>query len=238
MEATNKRILIVEDNDGLRILTNKILETAKYEVVEARNGVEAIKILSMYDDIGLILLDIMMPRMNGVEFLEKIQELKADQGFKVCMLSAKEQDKDVKSCLVKGADDYIIKPMDRDLLLEKVKILLDNIGNYKFASIVAKLSGKVLRLESSIDVKIVAISENEIKFLTPLEIPCGAKVQLDSEKLNLVLGKNRPLLLRVYKSESERNGKGFVSRGSFIGLTEETYKRIRSITTRGEDLDE
>jgi DNA-binding response OmpR family regulator len=236
MVIIKKRILIVEDNHGLRILIRKILEKADYETEEASNGSEAIRILSKHDDIGLILLDIMMPVMNGIEFLEKSKHLKSQLGFKTCMLSAKEQDRDVKDCLLKGADDYIIKPMDQDLLLEKVKILIEGTGNYKFASISARLTGKILRLESSINIKIIAITESELMFITPLELPYGAKVQLESERLNIAFEKKIPLLLRVYKSE--KNGKNFMTRASFIGLKEETYKRIRSITTSGRALDE
>lgn len=236
MSSNNIKVLVVEDTLTLRVITKKMLEAAGYEVHEASNGEEGLRMLSMFTDIKLVFLDVMMPKMDGEEFLKRTIELKKELGFKICMLTAKEQDQDVKEFLVKGADDYLIKPIDRDLILEKAKILTQGIGNYMFASIVTKFEAKILRVNSFIDVFITNMSESEIKFTSTVDLPIGAKIQLQCDQLGLIIGSMKPVVLRIY--QCERSGRDFNCRASFVGLREETCKKIRSVTTRGEALDE
>lgn len=230
-----KKILIVEDNDALRTYLKRALERAGYQVLESINGEAGLNILSMYKDISLILLDIMMPQMNGIEFLENVSELKKNSEFKICMTTAKEQMKDIRECLFKGADDYLVKPIDKDLLLEKVNILIHGISENKFAILKMELAGKILRESSNLDIEIEGMSESEVIFYVDLELPVGAKIQMESEFVENITGELGPTLFRVYKTE--RDLKRFKIWATFIGLKEEAYKKIRSVTTKGEYLD-
>lgn len=125
---SNIKILVIEDSNALRIIAKKMLENANYEVLEASNGSDGLKIISMFNDIKLVFLDVMMPTMGGEEFLERIKTIKSEMGFKICMLTSKDLYLDVKKFLIKGADDYIVKPLDKDVFIEKAKILTQGIG--------------------------------------------------------------------------------------------------------------
>ena len=232
-----QKILIVEDVDHIRLLIRKTLERAGYEVEEASNGKEALKAIQLDEEIFLILLDYMMPRMSGIDFLKRVKEFKREYGFFVLMLTAKSTMEDIKDCLVAGADDYIIKPMDRDVLLEKVKLFFDQRGLGKFNTIYTSFKGEVLKTTSNIVVLVVAVSETELSFESTEEIPAGARVKMQSNYLDRVLEEPVDFYLRVYAIEKEGNKK-WKGRGTFIALQEDIAKKIRALTMGGANLHE
>lgn len=114
MEAT---ILVVDDDIEIARAIRLLLEKEKYEVIEAHDGVAALEVL-MNTDVHLILLDIMMPKLDGLSALMKIRE---NQNIPVLILSAKTQDTDKITGLLLGADDYITKPYHPPELIARVK---------------------------------------------------------------------------------------------------------------------
>jgi CheY-like chemotaxis protein len=118
-QAAKKRILVVDDNLQSRKLMKGILEFDGYEVVTVEGGEEAIEFLSMDKDIDLIITDMFMPFMLGVELVE---HLKGDQNTKEIPLLGISAHLDKKGEV--EVDDFINKPIVRELLLEKVKKLV------------------------------------------------------------------------------------------------------------------
>ncbi len=110
-------ILIVEDNKEIAILLKDFLEKENYIVSVAESGEKA---LSLYEKYGarLILLDIMLPGMDGFNVCSKIRE---NSNTPIIILSAKTDKEDKLNGIVLGADDYIEKPIDIDILVAKVK---------------------------------------------------------------------------------------------------------------------
>ncbi|MFM9413780.1 response regulator transcription factor [Peptococcus simiae] len=117
------RITVVEDETAIRELIRLNLELAGYEVQEAKDGLEALNLIRN-DRPDLVLLDIMMPKMDGYTLLE---ELKKDQVAVIC-LTAKDSVQDKVKGLEMGADDYITKPFDSMELLARVKAVLRRTG--------------------------------------------------------------------------------------------------------------
>ncbi|WP_299016968.1 response regulator [uncultured Photobacterium sp.] len=113
------KILLVDDDTELTALLTDILEMEGFEIIEANNGEQG---LSKVDDsIDLILLDVMMPKMNGTEMLRKLRE---QHSTPVLMLTAKGEEIDRVLGLELGADDYLPKPFsDRELLARMRAIL-------------------------------------------------------------------------------------------------------------------
>lgn len=102
------RVLIADDEAEIRQLLRLYLEKDGYEVVEADNGEKALSLIRG-GDIGLVLLDVMMPGLTGYQV---IQKMRADSNIPVIMISAKGQDEDKILGLDLGADDYIAKPFN------------------------------------------------------------------------------------------------------------------------------
>ena len=115
-----QKILVVDDDKEILFSLSKLLEYDRFEVVQARDGIEALEQLDK-EKPDLILLDIMMPKLDGISALMKIRE---SNHLPVIVLSAKTQDSDKVYGLTMGADDYICKPYNPAELSARVKALL------------------------------------------------------------------------------------------------------------------
>lgn len=114
-------ILVVEDNRHTRILLQAILENANYTVYTAPNGEEALEVLNK-EHIDLVVLDIMMPVMDGYEFTKTLRQ--NDNNMPILMVSAKQEPSDKHKGFLVGTDDYITKPIDEEEMLLRIKALL------------------------------------------------------------------------------------------------------------------
>ena len=119
------KILILEDEIGIRSFVSINLKREGYEVIEAGTGSEAIEKLDSETNISLALLDIMLPDMNGIDVCRYIREKYENMG--VIMLTAKSQEDDKIEGFVAGADDYIIKPFSIKELLFRVSALIRRV---------------------------------------------------------------------------------------------------------------
>jgi signal transduction histidine kinase/CheY-like chemotaxis protein len=121
-----KKILIVDDDIRNIFALSSLLTENGFDIIASYNGEEALKELENDIDIDIILMDIMMPIMDGYETIEKIRNDKRFKKIPIIALTAKAQKKDREKCLNKGANDYISKPIDEEQLLQLMKIWLIN----------------------------------------------------------------------------------------------------------------
>lgn len=112
-----KKILIIEDDINIHNLIKEMLVENNYDVIDAYSGTEAILILEQ-KSVDLILLDLMLPGLNGEEIIKKIKDIP------IIVLSAKISNEDKINCLLNGANDYITKPFNTDELLARIKVQL------------------------------------------------------------------------------------------------------------------
>ena len=115
------KILVVDDESRMRKLVHDFLAREGYEVLEAGDGEEALDIFYQQKDIALLVLDIMMPRINGFEVC---REIRKTNNIPIIMLSAKGETFDKVLGLELGADDYMIKPFETKELVARVKAVL------------------------------------------------------------------------------------------------------------------
>ena len=114
-------ILVADDDDLLRNLLKEVFEEEGYHVFEAENGEKALDIFWEHSGIDLVILDIMMPKADGMEVLEEIRE-RSD--VPVLMLTALGDSSSELACLRNGASDFVSKPFHYEILVERVKNLL------------------------------------------------------------------------------------------------------------------
>ncbi|MCQ2541316.1 MAG: response regulator transcription factor [Lachnospiraceae bacterium] len=156
-------ILIADDDAEIRQLLHLYLEKDGYEVYEAVNGSEALKICDE-KQIDMILLDVMMPELNGYQVIQKIRK---DNNIPVIMISAKGQDEDKILGLDLGADDYIVKPFNP---LEAMARINSNIRRFyslgSRAKEVKSLQVKNLRLDTE---QCIVYRDDEAIDLTSVE---------------------------------------------------------------------
>lgn len=114
-------ILVVDDDKNTRRLYKAVLENANYNVFTAENGEDAFEVMDK-EHIDLIVLDIMMPRMDGYEFTKIVRDSR--ETLPILMVSAKQLPEDKKKGFLVGTDDYITKPVDEEEMLLRIKALL------------------------------------------------------------------------------------------------------------------
>ena len=115
------QILVVEDDKNARKLMATILERYGYEPICASDGLEALEILD-HKHVDLILLDIMMPRMDGYEFTNTLR--RAGNNIPILMVTARQTQDDKKRGFIIGADDYMVKPVDEEEMVLRIAALL------------------------------------------------------------------------------------------------------------------
>ncbi len=123
-----KKVLVIEDDESLCWLLEKIL-TGKYEPIIMRNGLEALAWLSESHRPSLIISDIHMPALDGIELLETLRSSGLFRDIPVIILSASDEPDKRKKCLDLGASNYIIKPFEPQLLIEEIENVFKRAEN-------------------------------------------------------------------------------------------------------------
>ena len=114
-------ILVVEDNPNARKLMEAVLKQNGYEPILACDGIEALEVLDN-KHVDLIVLDVMMPRMDGYEFTETLRASGCD--LPILMVTAKEKPADKRKGFIIGTDDYMVKPVDEEEMILRIAALL------------------------------------------------------------------------------------------------------------------
>lgn len=175
--STGKFTILIVDDDktSLQILT-KLLTPQNYEVIQASSGLQALEKLETGLEPDLIILDIMMPRMDGYEVCQKIRESFPANQLPIIMLTAKDKPSDLVEGLRCGANDYLVKPINRSELLARVKthIQLAKV-NTAYSRFVPNEFIQLLGHESILDVRLgdhvkkeMAILFSDIRSFTTL----------------------------------------------------------------------
>lgn len=118
-----ERILVVDDNPDSIAIMKSILESRGYQVVVAESGAQALEAIKN-NQIDLVLLDVMMPEMSGLEVLQQIKDNAMTGRLPVILVTAKTQDEDVLSGYQFGAEYYITKPFTAKQLLYGIDLVL------------------------------------------------------------------------------------------------------------------
>ncbi|MEW4264809.1 response regulator transcription factor [Priestia megaterium] len=179
------RILIIDDDEQIRNLIAIYLENEGFEALKVSNAVSGLALLEE-QEVDLIILDIMMPQMNGIDAAFKIRE---EKNMPIIMLSAKSEDMDKISGLTAGADDYLTKPFNPLELIARVK---SQIRRYK------KYNERAER-------DVIQIGDLEINRSTRLVFVRGQEVRLTPKEFDILelLARNKGTVMsmgKIYES--------------------------------------
>ena len=272
------KILVVDDSEDIRMLLSLRLKKAEYEVILASDGMQALEKVDEHPDLRLIILDVMMPVMNGVQvmkfLLDKIEKKIASNGkteegqvesntennggeeskeggnvegeqeaegaevntsLKICFCTAKTDPKQINLAIQAGAHDYITKPIDESILLQKINRLMGQDNSQMFAVMPCDLEITIKEFLKEKPSKMVELSEVHSKLETSLFIPDGTEITIESTKLNGLF--KIPVNMKGSVIFSEKLGPELHGiEVSFQGLTEDDRTEIRSITTTKREL--
>jgi DNA-binding response OmpR family regulator len=130
MNENSSKLLVVDDNEMNRDMLSRRLSRRKHTVITAENGQQALDLIDK-ESFDVILLDIMMPGISGIEVLKIIRQSYSASELPVIMVTAKGDSDDVVSALKLGANDYVIKPLDFPVVLARVETQLEACRNHK-----------------------------------------------------------------------------------------------------------
>ena len=172
-------ILVVDDEDDIRDMIEIYLINEGFTVIKAQDGIEALEVLKS-QEVDLMVLDIMMPKMDGVRTCLKVRE---DKKLPIIMLSAKGQDSDKILGLNIGADDYVTKPFNPLELIARIKSQLRRATTFNDASEDQKDELNIGSIKINLDSREVFVDDKFVR-LTPREFD-----------ILMVLAKNRGRVL-------------------------------------------
>jgi CheY-like chemotaxis protein len=121
---SGKRVLIVDDDVRNVFSITSVLEDHGMDVSFAENGKDALRLLEENPQVDLVLMDVMMPEMDGYETTRRIREQEALKVIPIIALTAKAMKGDREKCIAAGASDYITKPVDPEQLLSLMRVWL------------------------------------------------------------------------------------------------------------------
>jgi two-component system alkaline phosphatase synthesis response regulator PhoP len=124
-KSRRAKILVVDDEPNIVQTLQDRLEMNDYKVVTATNGQAGLE-KAMSEQPDIILLDVIMPIMDGLEMLERLRKNESTKHLPVIMLTARSQNQDITRANSYGIEDYVVKPFDLSELLEKIESILEN----------------------------------------------------------------------------------------------------------------
>lgn len=158
----NQTILVVEDDVQIRKFICYCLENNNYQHITASNGQDALRKI-FYENIDLILLDLGLPDMDGVDIIQRLREFSE---IPIIVVSARDKDKDKADALELGADDYLTKPFSATELVARIKVAFRHF--YRYNQVQIQTYYKVKDLSIDLDKRQVYLNDQPIH-VTPLE---------------------------------------------------------------------
>ncbi len=209
MEKT--KILIVDDESRMRKLIRDFLEREGYQILEAADGVEAMDLFYADKEIDLIILDVMMPRMDGWQVCKEVRE---HSKVPIMMLTARTEEQNELKGFELGVDEYVAKPFSPKILVARVGALIKRVKNMEDSTVID--AGGIIINKSAhmvtIDGEVIELSVKEFELLTYFVE--NQKIALSREKiLNNVwnydyFGDARTIDTHVKKLRSKLGDKG------------------------------
>jgi|GEM_PF-1213828 len=216
------QILIVEDDELQLKLLEGLLRQACFGVVSVGDGHSAIERLHA-ESFNLVISDVNMPGgVSGFNLVRTVRSITRLNDIPFIFVTGRRDKKDVDRAIDSGVDDYLIKPIDPEMLLAKIEALVSKKG--KYFSFSERPANSAAKLE--VNFEIDGISEQAIQFVSPFHLPLNYKLKIEAQIFQDI--GIEPPKLRITSSEvltnSEKNNR---IRANFIGLSDKEMNAIR-----------
>jgi DNA-binding response OmpR family regulator len=200
-----EKILVVDDEEDILELVRFQLKKEGYRVLDCKNGEEALR-LALREKPDLVVLDIMLPGLSGIETLKRLKYQRQTQGIPVLMLTAKSEEMDRVLGFELGADDYVTKPFSVRELLLRIRAILKRLSPGTEGGAVLQCGPIALdrdRHEVKVDEKVLVLTTTEFKLLAFLLENQGRVVSRD-QLLDKVWGYNYGGMTRTVDTHVQR----------------------------------
>ena len=174
------RVLVVDDDPDILRVVEKVLRLHSHDVYTAHDAMKAMDLLNstIYD---LLITDANMPRFSGFELARTVKNNKRFQNMAICMLTGLREKKDIEKAIRAGVDDYIVKPIDPSLLLQKIESIFTKKPPMEKASYDVPENLNYANGQFTLSTRVVHISELGLVIASPAPLPDGMPITLNSD---------------------------------------------------------
>jgi len=218
-----KKILIVDDQKTILITLEAILKQHGFHVFACTNSIDAFDKFNS-EHIDLMITDAIMPMgANGYTLITSIRSATKNNKIPIIMLTGKREKSDIERALIAGADDYIVKPIDPDILISKVKSLLERSEQkIDFVEAPVHALGSIMT-----KTEIISISEVDIKLYSNVQLAQGQIYRITSDFLKELSIDSVNIRIAACELKNESALDQFKIVGQFVGLTDKELSQIR-----------
>lgn len=217
------RILVVDDQESMLLTLTGVLTSGGHLVTSVTDPRAAIEKL-LAEPFDLMITDVVMPGgVSGFDLVRTIRGKKEIAGMPIIVLTGRREKKDIAVGISAGADDYVVKPLDPEILLSKVQSILQTKGvataNYISCSVSIGATWDV-------KTKVISVSEMGVTISSQLAAHPGAKVKIDCAFFGEI-GIDTPMLRVASCAPSKTDEGHFLTETHFIGMTEKSLQPLR-----------
>lgn len=230
MQKHTHKLLIVDDEQDIRELLRRMLEIAGYDVIEADRGESALYALAKTQGVEMVLLDWMMPQMSGLDVLTQLRETFPD--LPVLMLSARAEQEDIIRALEFGANDYLLKPVDRDTLLLKISSLFNEERESRRIRVGHR---KNVNFPASTNLLVTAISRTGVRLESNYPMASGDPFIMACDSLAMMLDVKHETRFACRVIECQQQGRKFLIKAIFLNIKPEMVTKIEHATQAQKD---
>jgi len=230
-QSVSPRVLLVDDEAAVLRMVKTMLTRANYEVQTASSAAAGMKALAEQGPFNCVITDAVMPEMTGYDLVKMIRKHPDHSGVPVLMLTRKRHRQDVKKAVDAGVTDYVLKPIDEHLLLDKVELCLKK-AEAKRHIFECPINGKSSEAKLTFQPQIVALSESDFTLRSPVPIPNQMPFQFRAqlfEEIGIVSPMIKPMSMReVPEATPDGHELPYEIKLSFIGLPDADLRKIRA----------
>ena len=217
------RVLIVDDDPDILTLLSKILSMQGHAVFKAENAIRAMDYLNS-SHFDLLISDAKMPQFTGFELVRMIKGNKKFQDMAIAMLTGLREKKDIEQAIKAGVDDYIVKPIEPAVLLEKIDALFDKKPPQNLEHFHISENSHLARSQMRQDTRIVSFDEFHVDFLSPIQLQPQSTIQLRGMLFTSLDIED----VSVTVNTCVKQGKHYYVKAAFTNIRESHQKKIRS----------
>ena len=220
MAFIKRNVLFVDDDPMARTLISTMLTQAGYTVTCVDDGFEALDLLERYP-FDLLILDIMMNKMNGIELLKRIKAQPKSKDVSVVMLSARDDKQAINRAIQMGAADYVVKPPQRDPFLKKIENILS--GRPRFAEVHLDKDSNKGVCEFIFPARVLSVGETGMTFFSSLPLEVSSTQIIHAEIFSQLGIKAREF--KVLHCQPEKDG--YMIYVNYLGLSSDEVQSVR-----------
>ncbi|MGE0762372.1 MAG: response regulator [Bdellovibrionales bacterium] len=220
MAFIKRNVLFVDDDPMARTLISTMLTQAGYIVTCVDEGFEALELLERHP-FDLLILDIMMNKMNGIDLLKRIKAQPKCKDVPVVMLSARDDKQMITRAIQAGAADYVVKPPQRESFLKKIENILG--GRPRFAEVHMDKESAKGACDFIFPARILSIGEAGMTFFSPMPLEINATQQIQADiftKLGI-----KACEFKVLHCQPEKGG--YIIYVNYLGHSAEEVQAVR-----------